>query len=84
MSQRKFQQHKPLTKNNGDASGAVYRYSWQHFREQAKAIAAHRHSTTAGDVNCDATQIPMIQNMQKTVEILQVDVPVVHANCTSP
>ena len=25
-----------------------------------------------GDVRCEATQIPMIQKMQKTVEILQV------------
>ena len=25
-----------------------------------------------GDVSCDATQVPMIQKMQKTVEILQV------------
>ena len=25
-----------------------------------------------GDVSCDATQIPMIQKMQKTVEIFQV------------
>ena len=25
-----------------------------------------------GDASCDATQVPMIQKMQKTVEILQV------------
>ena len=25
-----------------------------------------------GDVSCDATQVPMIQKIQKTVEILQV------------
>ena len=61
----KFQQPKPCTENSGDASSAVY---LQHFCEQAEASAAHRHST------CEATQIPMIQKMQKMVEILQSSV----------
>ena len=35
---------------------------------------SHRHSQLSdlGDVSCDATQVPMIQKMQKKAEILQV------------
>ena len=41
----------------------------------SEASAAHRHSTMARSLRCqlcDATQFPMIQKMEKTGEILQV------------
>ena len=48
----KFQQPRPNTENSGDALGAVYRHSRQHFLEQAEACAAHRHSTRARSWRC--------------------------------
>ena len=36
------------------------------------SVNRHRQWQDPGDVSCDGTQVPMIQKMQKTVEILQV------------
>ena len=49
---------KLFTENSRDASGAVYRHSRQHLREQKET--------------CEAVQIPTIQKIQNTIEILQV------------
>ena len=70
----KFRQPIPSTENSGDAPGAVYRYSdnisVNTTRQLPRTCTAQRQDP--GDVSCDATQVPMIQKVQKSVEILQV------------
>ena len=39
-------------------------------RQVPRTVTAHWQDP--GDVSCDATHVPMIQKVQKTVEILQV------------
>ena len=64
---RKFQQPNPCTDNSGDASDADISVNRQ--RQVPRTGTAQWQDP--GDVSCDATQVPMIQKVQKTAEILQ-------------
>ena len=70
MLQRKVPTAQPVHVGKLQSIDTVDNISVNRQRQVPRTGTAQRQDS--GDVSCDATQIPMIQKVQNTVEILQV------------